>query len=272
MEAVHPRKALANARAALRFAQQASDESGHAHRTDESQALTHSGPYDRGRDRPPATTKSASWDVMGRNSFARHGNWRHRLDTAGSWTTHAPMLSNSPIAAAHPGKPSHSRRSERSNGRQGPLEPRMSTDCRPSAAPSAAPIEVSPPFSKRRIDRIDEPARPLGAKRAALQIRRQRTAGPVVRPAAKDRANQQDDRTLVSKDASVTFTLRATTLGLLIERAQGQHLGARLVQTMVFAEAGSFERWCASEPIRFDDPVLYDQLRREGHEALGGKR
>lgn len=148
----------------------------------------------------------------------------------------------------------------------------MSTDCRPSAAPSAAPIEVSPPFSKRRIDRIDEPARPLGAKRAALQIRRQRTAGPVVRPAAKDRANQQDDRTLVSKDASVTFTLRATTLGLLIERAQGQHLGARLVQTMVFAEAGSFERWCASEPIRFDDPVLYDQLRREGHEALGGKR
>ena len=148
----------------------------------------------------------------------------------------------------------------------------MSTECRPSAAPSVAPIELPSPLGKRRVDRIDEPARPLGAKRAALQLRRQRTAGPVVRPAAKDRANQQDDRILVSKDASVTFTLRATILGLLIERAQGQHLGARLVQTMVFADAGSFDRWCASEPIRFEDPVLYDQLRREGHEALGGKR
>lgn len=148
----------------------------------------------------------------------------------------------------------------------------MSTECRPSAAPSVAPIELPSPLAKRRIDRIDEPARPLGAKRAALQLRRQRTAGPVVRPAAKDRANQQNDRILATQDASVTFTLRATTLGLLIERAQGQHLGARLVQTMVFAEAGSFDRWCASEPIRFEDPVLYDQLRREGHEALGGKR
>lgn len=148
----------------------------------------------------------------------------------------------------------------------------MSTDCRPSAAPSAAPIEVSPPFNKRRIDRIDEPARPLGAKRAALQIRRQRSAHPATRPTAKDDASRAGKRTLVSKDNAVAFNLRATTLGLLIERTQSQPLGARLVQTMVFTDADSFDRWCASEPIRFEDPVLYDQLRREGHEALGGKR
>lgn len=148
----------------------------------------------------------------------------------------------------------------------------MSTECRPSAAPPVAPIELPSPLGKRRVDRIDEPARPLGAKRAALQARRQRVAGPVVRPATKNRASQQNATILVSKDASVAFTLQATAVGLLIERAQGQHLGARLVQTMVFAEAGSFERWCASEPIRFEDPVLYDQLRREGHEALSGKQ
>jgi len=272
MEAVHPRKALANGRAALRFAQQASDERGRADPTDEGPALIGPGQPDGDRDQSAFTTASTAWNVMGQNSFARHGNWRHKLDTGQSWTTHAPMYSNSPIAAAHPGKPPHSRRSERSNGRQGPLEQRMSTECHPSAAPSAAPIEVSPPLNKRRIDRIDEPARPLGSKRAALQIRRQRSAPPPARTVAKGAANQQDERTLVSKDASVTFTLRATALGLLIERMQSQPVGARLVQTMVFDNPDLFDRWCASDPIRFDDLVLYNQLRREGHDALGGKR
>jgi hypothetical protein len=77
---------------------------------------------------------------------------------------------------------------------------------------------------------------------------------------------------LASKDNSIAFSLRATGVGLLIERTQRQPVGSRLVQTMVFADPTTFERWCASEPIRFDDPVLYDQLRREGHEALCGKR
>jgi len=272
MAAVHPRKALANVRAALRFAQQASDERGCADPTDEGPALTGQGQPHGDLARSALTTRSNAWDVMGRNSFARHGNWRHKLDTGQSWTTHAPMYSNSPIAAAHPGKPPHSRRSERSNGRQGPLEQRMSNECQPGVASSAAPIEVSPPLGKRRIDRIDEPARPLGAKRAALQVRRQRTIPPPARSAAKSAANQGDEWTLVSKDASVTFTLRATALGLLIERMQSQPVGARLVQTMVFDNPALFDRWCASDPIRFDDLVLYNQLRREGHDALGGKR
>lgn len=148
----------------------------------------------------------------------------------------------------------------------------MSTECRPSAASSTAPIEMSSPLTKRRIDRIDEPARPLGAKRAALQIRRQRTARPAARSTAKDDANPENEKSLTSKDNAVAFNLRATALGLLIERTQTQLVGARLVQTMVFDDVDSFDRWCASEPIRFDDPVLYDQLRRQGHEAFGGKR
>jgi hypothetical protein len=147
------------------------------------------------------------------------------------------MFSNSAIAAAHPGKPPHSRRSERSNGLQGPLEPRMSTECRPSAASSTAPIEMSSPFSKRRIDRIDEPARPLGAKRAALQIRRQRTTRSAARMPAHD-ANHENERSLLSKDNAVAFALRATALGLLIERTQSQPVGTRLVQTMVFDRRG----------------------------------
>lgn len=61
-------------------------------------------------------------DVMGRQRPEGHGNYRHKFDTGVPWTKHVLLLSNSAIAAAHPGKPSHSRRSERSNGLQDPLE------------------------------------------------------------------------------------------------------------------------------------------------------
>jgi hypothetical protein len=61
-------------------------------------------------------------DVMGRQRPEGHGNYRHKLDTRVPWTKHVLLLSNSAIAAAHPGKPSHSRRSERSNGLRDPLE------------------------------------------------------------------------------------------------------------------------------------------------------
>lgn len=146
----------------------------------------------------------------------------------------------------------------------------MSTDCQPPVASPPAIVEVSPPFSKRRMDRIDEPARPLGAKRAALQLRRQRPSAPDAR--AKAHRAGTDALTLASNDATVSFALRTTPVGLLIERTQRQVVGTQLVQTMVFADQPTFERWCDSEPMRFEDPVLYDQLQRVGHEALGGKR
>lgn len=67
-------------------------------------------------------TGAKRWDVLGLLRSASHGNCRHKLDTCASWTKHVLMISNSAVAAAHPGKPSHSRRSERSNGLQDPLE------------------------------------------------------------------------------------------------------------------------------------------------------
>lgn len=145
----------------------------------------------------------------------------------------------------------------------------MSTDCQTPAASTTAAIEVSPPFNKRRLDRIDEPARPLGAKRAALQLRRQ--SAPLAAE-AKEQRTGTGERTLASRDATVAFALRATAFGLLIERTQRQAVGTRLVQTMVFEDKPTFDRWCDSEPMRFEDPMLYDRLRREGHEALGGQR
>jgi len=147
----------------------------------------------------------------------------------------------------------------------------MSIDYQPSAAaPPATAREVSSPLGKRRLDRIDEPARPLGPKRAALQLRRQRSGTPTV--ATKSQSTSQGTSALVSQDGSVGFVLRASLNGLLIERTLRLAIGARLVQSMVFGDPDAFDRWCESEPMRFEDPVLYDRLRREGHEALGGKR
>lgn len=148
----------------------------------------------------------------------------------------------------------------------------MSTVFPRSAASPAIPVEVSAPLTKRRIDRIDEPARPLGAKRAALQVRRQLASQPYPCVNARIACIHAGEVILASKDNSVAFSLRGTAVGLLIKRTQQRTVGARLVQTMVFADPTTFERWCASEPIRFDDPVLYDKLRRDCHEALSGIR
>jgi hypothetical protein len=76
----------------------------------------------------------------------------------------------------------------------------------------------------------------------------------------------------MSKDGSVGFVMRASLNRLLVERTQHQAQGARLVQCMAFGDQGTFDRWCESEPMRFEDAVLYDQLRREGHGAFGSKR
>lgn len=125
---------------------------------------------------------------------------------------------------------------------------------------------VPTPVSRRRLDRIDEPARPLGAKRAALQLRRKRPVVTGVR--CKVQAPYAAEMTLTSHDERVAFTLRATALGLLVERTQRQTMGTRLVQVMVFADHEVFDRWCEVEPLRFGDALLYSELRREGHAAL----
>ena len=145
----------------------------------------------------------------------------------------------------------------------------MSTDHPSGGTAAVVPAEAPQPISRRRIDQIDEPARPLGEKRAALHARKRSASPPG--SASIARWTRPGERVLASIDASIKFSLRPTPGGLVLERTQQHRAGACLVQTMVFQDEGRFERWCASEPVRFDEPVLYDQLRREGHEAFGRK-
>jgi len=142
----------------------------------------------------------------------------------------------------------------------------MSNDLKTIAVAPLKLAATGEPFSRRLIDQIDEPARPLGAKRAALQERRKRPAGKPRQP--KSASDESGVLTLASRDETVAFTLRATAIGLVVERTQRQVVGTRLIQVIVFTDQPAFDRWCAFEPMRFEDALLYSQLRREGHAAL----
>jgi hypothetical protein len=135
----------------------------------------------------------------------------------------------------------------------------------PEVTPSASAV-VTRRSVKRRIDPIDALARPLGSKRSALIAKRTNAAASTSdRNAVRIAAG---DTLLANHDSSVTFLLRATSYGLLMERTQRQASGMRLVQTMVFHDVKSFDLWCAVEPLRFDDGLLLSKLGREGHAAF----
>lgn len=146
----------------------------------------------------------------------------------------------------------------------------MKTNRKTSDAPSAQGDDSAKRGRRRRIDSLDQPARPLGAKRAALQLRRKRQAGSPDRRTTAP--GQRSLCTLTSQDGSVTFTLHTTTEGLLVERTQRQVTGIRLTQSMVFADQAAFDRWCSAEPVRFENAVLFGQLVREGHGAFSQPR
>jgi hypothetical protein len=132
----------------------------------------------------------------------------------------------------------------------------------PEVTPSTSAV-VTRRSVKRRVDPIDAPARPLGSKRLALIAKRTNAAASTSdRNAVRIAAG---DTLLANHDGTVTFLLRATRYGLVMERTQRQDSGIRLVQTMVFHDVKSFERWCAVEPLRFDDGLLFSKLGRAGH-------
>lgn len=131
---------------------------------------------------------------------------------------------------------------------------------------TSAPSVLTQSSVKRRIDPIDAPARALGAKRSALVTKR---AGSAALAAGRNTAlAAKGDSLLVSVNGTVTFLLRTTDYGLLMERTQCQGASMRLVQTMVFRDEKSFDFWCAVEPLRFEDGLLFSKLVREGHAAF----
>lgn len=107
---------------------------------------------------------------------------------------------------------------------------------------------------------------PLGPKAALLHERRQRRA--VSKPPRRDTSHSLDAVRLASDDGAVAFALHAVPEGLFVERTQRRPLGALVTVAMVFERRDAFARWCDSDPVRFDHPMLHNHLRRHGDELL----
>ncbi|KQW69866.1 hypothetical protein ASC67_05095 [Methylibium sp. Root1272] len=107
---------------------------------------------------------------------------------------------------------------------------------------------------------------PLGPKAALLHERRQRRA--LSKPTPRDSSRSVDAVRLASDDGAVAFALHAVPEGLFVERTQRRPLGALVTVAMVFERRDAFARWCDSDPVRFDHPMLHSHLRRHGDELL----
>lgn len=77
-----------------------------------------------------------------------------------------------------------------------------------------------------------------------------------------------DGLLLTSGDGTVAFFMLPTSDSLVVEKRSSPSTGQRMAQVIAFENASQFDRWCDNEPIRFVDPMLYDRLRRQGHDLL----
>lgn len=121
----------------------------------------------------------------------------------------------------------------------------------------------------------DVQVQPLEAKRPTRSVRsgsrRRKLVAGWHAALAKFEAGTRG-RVLASADGSLAFVVQAARSGLLIERMHCPSDGPRTAQAMVFYSVAEFDRWCSVDPARFDDPILFARLCREGHEALDPQR
>lgn len=68
-----------------------------------------------------------------------------------------------------------------------------------------------------------------------------------------------------SDDGAVRFRLQTTHIGLWVERVRRRDdHQARLVQSVVFSNTIGFSRWCDADLVRFDYPIVFLNIKREG--------
>lgn len=146
----------------------------------------------------------------------------------------------------------------------------MSNETATSAASDAAAADIAAPRTAQWRLAAEDDVPTLGDKATALHQRRQRQR--LASTAREVQRRPADTTVLITADGAVAFALQRCASGLFVERTQRRPLGAQLVQTMLFSDIDKLRRWRELEPLRFDDPVLYDRLCREGDDALGGKR
>jgi hypothetical protein len=70
------------------------------------------------------------------------------------------------------------------------------------------------------------------------------------------------------------FFLQRIAGGLHVEREDPPQHGIRFQVALQFHELECFKQWCDSEPVRFENPLLYLRLKRDAEDlwqcAVGG--
>ena len=64
----------------------------------------------------------------------------------------------------------------------------------------------------------------------------------------------------------VRFFLKRVAGGLYVEREEIPRRGLRTQQSVQFADAEHFKRWCDNDPVRFEHPLLHVNLQRDADE------
>lgn len=83
------------------------------------------------------------------------------------------------------------------------------------------------------------------------------------------RSEPEGSIVVTSDDGLVSYRLLPTRLGLCVERERRHARGrARLVQTAVFRDSACFLRWCEADTVRFDYPIVFSTIRRNGDALL----
>jgi hypothetical protein len=73
---------------------------------------------------------------------------------------------------------------------------------------------------------------------------------------------------LRSGDGELTFALQVTGGGLFVERVVQRPQKGRVVQAAEFKNLAGFRRWCDSDAVKFQYPLVHHRLLQLGDEML----
>jgi hypothetical protein len=75
--------------------------------------------------------------------------------------------------------------------------------------------------------------------------------------------SQSRNRTVAATtDGEVSVTLHRCASGVLLELEERRSDGSRIIVVTAFTQSNSLDAWCADDPLRFDAPMLHQQVRR----------
>jgi hypothetical protein len=126
-----------------------------------------------------------------------------------------------------------------------------------------------PSRSRRRVTFDSDPPRPMTALAIAMLNRKRRNAGPLpFCEGSRGRGDPGSPVVLLTQDGKVSYALTSTCPGLQVERTTLGRSDLLVSQTLFFSDREAFDRWCDTDPIRFQQPLLHAQLKQRGGELL----